>query len=155
VPFHNYVHGADVIHGTAYFMSQEAVARHVSPLDMYCMLIGAGIHDFEHPGCNNAFLVASKHPTAILYNDSSVLENFHISTAWRVMLEEGHDPFHGFAADQYNEARSTMIHAILGTDMKFHFEHLTKFKTRLSAASTRPSARTSSCSSPCACTPPM
>lgn len=133
VPFHNYVHGADVTHGTAYFMTRDTVARHMSALDLYCMVLGAAIHDFEHPGYNNAFLVASKNETAILYNDSSVLENYHIASAWRMMLQDDLNPFAGFSPEQYNEARATMVYAILGTDMKFHFDHLTKFKTRLSA----------------------
>jgi len=133
VPFHNYQHAADVTHGTAYFMMQEASAKHVTSFDFYCMALGAAIHDFEHPGYNNAFLVASKDPVAILYNDSSVLENFHISSAWRLMLHDEYNPFAGFSIEQYNEARVTMVHTILGTDMKFHFDHLTKFKTRVSA----------------------
>ena len=133
VPFHNFVHAADVTHGTAYFLSQEVVARHVSPLDIYCMVIGAAMHDFNHPGFNNAFLVASRHDTAILYNDVSVLENFHIASSWRLMLNDDLNPFHGFTDEQYLEARQTMVYGILGTDMKFHFDHLTKFKTRLGA----------------------
>jgi len=133
VPFHNYVHAADVTHGTAYFMVQAAVTSHISPFDFFCMALGAAIHDFEHPGYNNAFLVASKDPIAILYNDSSVLENFHISSSWRLMLRDEFNPFEGFSNEQYNEARATMVYAILGTDMKFHFDHLTKFKTRVSA----------------------
>ena len=132
VPFHNHVHAADVCHGTAYFLAQDVVARHVSPLDIYCMIIGAALHDFAHPGFNNAFLVASRHETAIMYNDVSVLENFHISSTWRLMLEDELNPFHGFSDDQYQDARQTMVYAILGTDMKFHFDHLTKFKTRMS-----------------------
>jgi len=91
------------------------------------------MHDFEHPGYNNAFLVATRHEIAILYNDSSVLENFHISTAWKLMLSAELDPFAGFSSEQYTEARATMVYAILGTDMKYHFDHLTKFKTRVSA----------------------
>eukprot|EP00325_Prymnesiales_sp_UTEX-LB-985_P034274 CAMPEP_0174722044 /NCGR_PEP_ID=MMETSP1094-20130205/37589_1 /TAXON_ID=156173 /ORGANISM="Chrysochromulina brevifilum, Strain UTEX LB 985" /LENGTH=680 /DNA_ID=CAMNT_0015922829 /DNA_START=74 /DNA_END=2116 /DNA_ORIENTATION=+ len=134
VPFHNYMHAADVTHGTAYFMIQASVTSHISPLDFFCMAVGAAIHDFEHPGYNNAFLVASKDPVAILYNDSSVLENFHISSAWRLMLkDEACNPLAGFSNEQYTEARATMVYAILGTDMKFHFDHLTKFKTRVSA----------------------
>ena len=133
VPFHNYVHAADVTHGTAYFLSQENVARHLTPLDIYCLILGAAMHDFNHPGFNNAFLVASRHETAILYNDVSVLENFHIANSWRLMLEDDLNPFANFTEEQYQEARQTMVYAILGTDMKFHFDHLTKFKTRLSA----------------------
>ena len=126
VPFHNMTHAADVVQGTAYFLSQEVVVRHLSALDIYSMVIGAAIHDYGHPGYNNAFLVASKHETAICYNDVSVLENFHISSSWRLILEEDSNPFAGFTDEQYQEARQTMVYAILGTDMKFHFDHLTK-----------------------------
>ena len=133
VPFHNHVHAADVSAGSAYFLAQDAVARHVSPLDIYCIVIGAAMHDYGHPGFNNAFLVASRHEYAITYNDVSVLENFHISSSWRLVLEDDLNPFQGFSDEQYQEARQTMVYAVLGTDMKFHFDHLTKFKTRLSA----------------------
>ena len=33
--------------------------------------------------------------------------------------------------DQYRDLRETMIGMVLGTDMKAHFEHLTKFKSKL------------------------
>ena len=133
VPFHNHVHAADVTHGSAYFLSQDVVSRHVSPLDIYCIVIGAALHDYGHPGFNNAFLVASRHEHAITYNDVSVLENFHISSSWRLVLNDETNPFQGFSDEQYQEARQTMVYAVLGTDMKFHFDHLTKFKTRLGA----------------------
>jgi len=132
-PFHNSMHGADCVQSTSYFLLQENVSRHLTPLDIYCMILGAALHDFGHLGFNNAFLVASKHDTAILYNDLSVLENFHISQAWKLMLTDELNPFAGFSDEQYQEARQTMVYAVLGTDMKFHFDHLTKFKTRLSA----------------------
>ena len=39
-------------------------------------------------GRRSLTLVASRHETAIQYNDVSVLENFHISSAWRLCLED-------------------------------------------------------------------
>lgn len=72
VPFHNYVHAADVTHGTAYFLKEEAVNKHLTPLDTFCLIIGAAMHDFRHPGYNNAFLVNTRDEKAILYNDTSV-----------------------------------------------------------------------------------
>ena len=133
VPFHNFTHAADVTHGTTYFLLQPKIQHHFSDLDKYCLILAAAMHDFEHPGYSNAFLVNSRHEHAILYNDQSVLENFHVSRAWRLMLTEGMDPFTDFSKEQYAEARSTMVQCILGTDMKFHFEHLSKFKTRVAA----------------------
>jgi len=134
VPFHNKLHGADAAHGMTFFMMQPKVTAHLSKVDLYACILAAAMHDFEHPGVNNAFLVNSRHETALLYNDQSVLESFHVSRAWKLLLSAPNlDVFEGFTQDQYRDARATMIHTILGTDMKFHFDHLTKFKTRANA----------------------
>lgn len=47
--------------------------------------MAAAIHDFEHPGVNNAFLINSESDLALKYNDTSVLENYHASRAFEVM----------------------------------------------------------------------
>lgn len=60
VPFHNYVHACDVVHGTVFFITQEAVRSHISALDMYAMILGAAMHDHGHSGYNNAFYMAAK-----------------------------------------------------------------------------------------------
>ena len=44
------------------------------------------IHDFEHLGVNNDYLIKSMHPLAVMYNDISPLENHHVAAAVRVML---------------------------------------------------------------------
>ena len=41
----------------------------------------ACVHDFEHGGLNNDFLVKTSHPLAITYNDQSPLENHHHAAA--------------------------------------------------------------------------
>jgi len=115
VPFHNCCHAADVVHGTNYFLQLPQVRQHFSALDVYCLILGAAMHDFGHPGFSNAFFVNSKHDYAILYNDTSVLEMFHVSSAWRLMLTEGQDPFDGFTQEQCNDARQTIVTCVLGT----------------------------------------
>ena len=44
------------------------------------------VHDFEHLGVNNDYLIKSFHPLAVMYNDISPLENHHVAAAVRVML---------------------------------------------------------------------
>ena len=49
----------------------------------------ACVHDFEHGGLNNDFLIKTSHPLAITYNDQSPLEMHHHASAVRLLL---HDP---------------------------------------------------------------
>jgi len=46
-------------------------------LETVSSLIAAGIHDVDHPGVNNFYLVNTKSPLAVVYNDKSVLESYH------------------------------------------------------------------------------
>lgn len=130
VPFHNYVHACDVVQTTAFFLNCRKVLPNVDALDMLSMLLAAAMHDHNHPGLTNVMLVNSRDPLAILYNDLSVLENHHLASSWRLLNDL--QPLEGFSAAQMGELRATVCQAVLGTDMKYHFEHLAKFKARAS-----------------------
>lgn len=45
------------------------------------------VHDFQHGGLNNDFLIKTAHPIALTYNDQSPLENHHLAQAFAVFLE--------------------------------------------------------------------
>jgi len=45
------------------------------------------VHDFEHRGVNNDFLVRSGDGLALLYNDRSPHENHHLAASWGLMIE--------------------------------------------------------------------
>ena len=47
----------------------------------------AAVHDFEHGGVNNDFLIKTAHPWAIRYNDQSPLENHHSSAATILLFQ--------------------------------------------------------------------
>lgn len=65
------------------------------------LLMAAIMHDYRHPGVNNSYLIRHLDPLAIIYNDSSVLENFHASEGFKLMMDPMFDifkvgkPFHG------------------------------------------------------------
>jgi hypothetical protein len=45
------------------------------------------LHDFQHGGFSNDFLIQSSDPLAMLYNDRSPLENHHVSAGTRLMAQ--------------------------------------------------------------------
>jgi hypothetical protein len=45
------------------------------------------VHDFEHRGVNNDFLVRSSDALALLYNDASPHENHHLAASWGLLVE--------------------------------------------------------------------
>lgn len=75
--YHNAIHGADVAQAVFYFL-EKGGGNSTCKLDLLetvSCLLAAAVHDVDHPGVNNYYLVNTKSPLAILYNDKSVLEN--------------------------------------------------------------------------------
>jgi len=130
-PYHNAKHGLDVLLNTNYFLRHAVFSDMIQPIDRLAALIASVIHDFQHPGLNNVFLQATKHDYAITYNDISVLESHHVAASWKVLLQDDCNFLKGLSKEQYLEVRDTVVQLVLGTDMKYHFEHYTKFKTKV------------------------
>ncbi|CAD7960326.1 unnamed protein product [Amoebophrya sp. A120] len=108
----------------------------LSPHEVLAGLFAAAIHDYQHPGVSNAFLVRTKHPIALRYNDSAILENHHVAAAFYLMLENSpeYDIFATLNEKQYAEARKIVIQMVLATDTSAHFAELSSFKTKLASA---------------------
>eukprot|EP01136_Pigoraptor_vietnamica_P030892 Opistho-1_new@90729 len=132
-PYHNSMHAADVAQTIHFFLSQNALKDAMSMEEMFGAVIAALIHDFEHPGFNNAFLINTRHPLAIRYNDRSVLENHHCASAFHMMkTNESLNIFSNFSKQHFKEIRETIVNLVLATDMAHHFEYVGKFKNKLS-----------------------
>jgi len=130
-PYHNSLHAADVVANVDFFLRQPNLARLIGPTDVLAALIAALMHDMAHPGVNNTFLEGTKHELAITYNDVSVLENHHVAAAFKLLKARELDWTKNMSLEDYKDFRETVIQMVLGTDMRAHFEHLTKFKSKL------------------------
>ncbi|NXN92890.1 PDE1B phosphodiesterase, partial [Rhinopomastus cyanomelas] len=73
----------------------------LTELELLATLFAAAIHDFEHTGTTNSFHIQTKSDCAILYNDRSVLENHHISAAFRLMQEAEMNIFTNLTKDEF------------------------------------------------------
>lgn len=129
-PYHNAIHAADVVQ-TYYYILNDLDASticNLSSSDAAICYLSAAIHDFQHPGFNNSFLINSRNKLAMLYNDISVLENFHISAAFNLLTKPSMDIFVNFPTEKYREFRTRIIDLVLATDMSKHFSSLRKLK---------------------------
>lgn len=98
-------------------------------LDLASIFIATCVHDFQHFGVNNAYLVESKHELALWYNDISVLENHHIGASFKLMVKEETAIFENFSTEHFKEIWKKMIEMVLATDMQKHFTDIAKFKS--------------------------
>jgi cAMP-specific phosphodiesterase 4/calcium/calmodulin-dependent 3',5'-cyclic nucleotide phosphodiesterase len=135
-PYHNAVHGADVLQTCFWFCNTGGLCKAVSAdaQDFFCLLFAAMIHDVGHPGLNNVWHVKTKHAIALRYNDKAVLENMHVSLTYSVIFGgdgEQANIFKNMAPDVFSNTRAKIIKLVLATDMTSHFTKLGKLKTRI------------------------
>jgi len=128
-PYHNSVHAADVTQAMYCFLQEEKIRQHVTPLESMIALLSAATHDLDHPGVNQAFLIATSNPLATLYKNSSVLENHHWRSAVGILHESG--VFSHLDQETRNTIEWLMKSLILATDITRQQEFLTKFKRHI------------------------
>ena len=85
-PYHCVTHILDSLQGMHFIMSNGDIHKHIKRHDMFGVMIACLIHDYEHPGYSNQFIVRAKHPLAIRYSDISVLENHHLAAGFSILF---------------------------------------------------------------------
>ena len=108
-PYHNNIHATDVTQTVHIILCQSSLAvclyhrcprrrdgddnlsnsisllpkNWLSQLEIFALLFAAMCHDYEHTGTTNDFHVITRSEVAYLYNDKSVLENYHLSQTFK------------------------------------------------------------------------
>uniref|UniRef100_A0A0K8TXX2 Phosphodiesterase n=1 Tax=Bactrocera latifrons TaxID=174628 RepID=A0A0K8TXX2_BACLA len=128
-PFHNSLHAADVTQSTNVLLNTPALEGVFTSLEVGGALFAACIHDVDHPGLTNQFLVNSSSELALMYNDESVLENHHLAVAFKLLQNQGCDIFCNMQKKQRQTLRKMVIDIVLSTDMSKHMSLLADLKT--------------------------
>lgn len=129
-PYHNSLHGADVARTMHYFMHCGGMNEYLTPMEQLAAIVAGLIHDVDHPGVNNHYLIKSRHELAQLYNDQAVLENHHCAYAFRILNNHEYCNFvKDFTGEQYDLFRRLVIELVLATDMTRHFSFVSQFNT--------------------------
>jgi len=107
-----------------YEKSKSGCLADVMPaLELMALYLAAAMHDYDHPGRTNAFLVETRDPLALLYNDRSVLESHHSAAAWKLFDSKPEFNFLKNLDDvEWKRLRFLVIEAVLATDLKKHFD---------------------------------
>ena len=138
-PFHNATHAADVAQSVCFMVQNTVVGANLTTLEKFCLIMAALMHDYDHPGVNNTFLTETGHPLAMRYNDSSVLENHHVSSILSLLSQNSlTDIFSWMDPDDRVAARSLIVQLVLATDLGKNFgivaDYKKKFSSRTSTA---------------------
>ena len=122
-PYHTDLHSADVTQSCLIFFKIGKINEicKFNQLSKCALFLSCICHDFKHPGLNNNFLKESKNILAIKYNDNSILENMHVSEAFRLTIDYPNcDIFSDMSSEDYKTIRKEMISCVLFTDMINH-----------------------------------
>lgn len=129
VPFHNCTHAADVTQTSHTLLSAQAFESVFTDLEVLAAILASAVHDVDHPGVNNHFLVATNSEMALMYNDESVLENHHLAVAFQLLQHEDCDIFENLTKKERQTVRRTIIEMVLATDNAKHMSLLASLKT--------------------------
>uniref|UniRef100_A0AAR2IXL6 Phosphodiesterase n=1 Tax=Pygocentrus nattereri TaxID=42514 RepID=A0AAR2IXL6_PYGNA len=129
VAYHNSLHAADVTQSIHCLLSTPALDAVFTDLEILAALFAAAIHDVDHPGVSNQFLINTNSELALMYNDESVLENHHLAVGFKLLHQENCDIFQNLSKRQRQSLRKLVIDMVLATDMSKHMTLLADLKT--------------------------
>ncbi|XP_074784058.1 3',5'-cyclic-AMP phosphodiesterase 4C isoform X1 [Athene noctua] len=129
VAYHNNIHAADVAQSTHVLLSTPALEAVFTDLEIMAAIFASAIHDVDHPGVSNQFLINTNSELALMYNDASVLENHHLAVGFKLLQEENCDIFQNLSKKQRQSLRKMAIDMVLATDMSKHMNLLADLKT--------------------------
>lgn len=130
--YHRAAHIIDTVQATHYFYRTAGLENFLSVQEIIVGFTAAFIHDYEHPGLTNQFLIRTKHPKAVRYSDFSPLENHHAAAAFKLMKsDEDCDVFSYLNEQEYQKVRKMLIHMVIHTDLAYHFEMMSGIQAKI------------------------
>ncbi|XP_077499219.1 phosphodiesterase dunce isoform X5 [Amblyomma americanum] len=129
VPYHNSSHAADVTQSIHVLLLSPALDTVFTDLEILAALFAGAIHDVDHPGVTNQYLINTSSELAIMYNDESVLENHSLAVAFKLLQDETCNIFENLTKKQRLTMRKMVIDMVLATDMSKHMSLLADLKT--------------------------
>lgn len=116
-PYHNKRHAADVLQSMHVIMHRGGMAPgYVDQPTMLAAYLAAIVHDYEHRGRNNDYLINVYDELALRYNDRSPMENHHLAAAFGLLRDPELDCLSKLPKTTFNKIRKIMIEMVLATE---------------------------------------
>jgi hypothetical protein len=112
---HNSTHASDVLHCIHHLANSPKIKEIWSETELLGMYFAAIIHDHDHPGLTNNFLVSTHDQKATLYNDKSVLENHHSASAFTLLAKPENNFLSHLTKSDFKSFREIVIDLVLAT----------------------------------------
>ena len=133
LPYHNDIHAVDVCQTLFSWFSGFQLIRNfdLSTYDLLALYTASLVHDYKHPGLNNNYILNTQSELSIIYNDKSVLENWHVAQAFKTLLKPQNNIFAELSLDEFKDMRKRIIEAVIATDMSTHFKSISILKGKM------------------------
>lgn len=120
VPYHSFRHSVDVTQFVYFCLLNEEVKKVLTPLDSFCVLTAALLHDLAHCGLNNIILFEMEHDLTKTYKNSP-LEEYHVDLAKKLLSHSDSNIIDFLSSENQLYFTNCLKEIILATDMKHHF----------------------------------
>ena len=131
--YYNAIHGSDVAQTlSTFFLHSDLVSElKLTSMDLIATFTAALSHDLGHPRRNNNFQINAFTELGRMYNDVSVLENYHCSLLFKILKNENNNIFSNYYTLDFRKMRKRVIGMILSTDMFNHGKVVGKMRSKM------------------------
>jgi len=135
VAFHGAAHGANMAQASHYFLQHGLEMMNIlTPLDKFALFFGCMVSYCQYPGLTNDFLVRTRHPRALRYNDKGVSQGYVLSWVFEMLNDPEMNFMLHMPKESMTDFRKVLIGMILrGLDPQEHFREVSLFKTKMAS----------------------
>lgn len=129
-PFHNYLHACSVMHNIYCLLACTVAGQLYEDWELFSFLLAAIGHDIDHTARTNAFETSKGSELAIIYHDTSVLEQHHAAMLFLTLQKPHCDFLSALDPAIRRQMRKFIIPLILATDMSKHMNIVANMQAR-------------------------
>ena len=136
IPYHNAEHVKTVLQAVSRIWHECGLRDVVyrlspteAPIEELALFVAAAVHDHQHQGLSNDYLIRSLHPYAVAHNDVSPNESHHVASAFTVLYDR-HNFVSRLTPGEARLFRTRVIELVLATDISQHFAVVQAMRAR-------------------------